>query len=388
MPHRRMLGRTPRTPAQFDSWPDPALLVDKRYRIVAANDAFRARYAPGRRVAGLLCHDVVHGCPQPCAAVGEMCPGAAARASGREHRAIHVHASPSGARCCVDVLARAADARRSRALLIIRTIDDVSAEPSGTRLTGRCRCFRDMLEQMRRVAPTDRPVLLIGEPGSGKEFGARTIHAMGGRGERPFVTVDCARATDLSAQAELFGWPSGNTGEHTDGPVARAEGGTLFLDDLEALPLSLQGAVLRLIESGTYPAAATGEQRGADVRVMCAIEHPPAEAVEAGRLRQDLAAAFACTIVVPPLRARRDDIPLLVASLLARMPSGLPLTVHPRAMALLCRYEYPGNVRELAAILEYATLAGAGATILPGHLPAPVTTPPGVHAARAPSPSH
>jgi len=379
MPHRHTPGLVPRMAAQLDSLQDPALIVDEKYVVLAANESFRARYAPDRQVVGRHCYELAHGICRPCSAREHKCPGVAARATGRGHRAVHVHTTPSGD-CCADVLARTIDPRdRSHVLLVIRAIDEISPEPGGAKLTGRCRVFCDMVDQMRRVAATDRPVCLVGEPGSGKEFVARTIHAMSGRHNRPFVPVDCTP----SAHAELFGVPSRDGVTRVGGLVAAAQSGTLFLDDLEALPPGLQGPVLRLIESGTYAAHGTGEQQPANVRVMCAVERPLAEAVAAGRLRQDLGEAIACSIHVPPLRARREDIPLLVASLLARCGSALPLTVHPRAMALLRRYPFPGNVRELARILEHASLVATGEIILPEHLPPHLVPAPRTHTSRA-----
>jgi Nif-specific regulatory protein len=216
-------------------------------------------------------------------------------------------------------------------------------------------------------------VLLQGETGSGKEVIARAIHYHGSRKDRPFVAVNCGAFPENLLESELFGYRRGAfTGANADkrGLFAAADGGTIFLDEIGDMPLAMQVKLLRVLEHGEFiPVGDTVAQK-VDTRVISATNRDLQAEVRAGRFREDLFYRLsAFPIRVPPLRERREDIPLLVAHLLQRLSEkwGRPRpAVTPEAMEFLVRYPWPGNVRELEHELERAvTLAGDAHRLAP-----------------------
>lgn len=224
---------------------------------------------------------------------------------------------------------------------------------------GEAAVFRDMLAHVSRVAPINRPVLVVGERGTGKELVASRLAFLSPRWDRPFVKVNCGALPDGLLDSELFGHEMGAfTGarQRRAGRFERADGGTLFLDEIANASLAVQERLLRAIEYGAYDRVGGGEQR-VDVRVIAATNADlPALATE-GRFRADLLDRLAFdVIVVPPLRARREDIPLLAETFAARMASELRRDYFPgytrAAMTRLVAYDWPGNVRELRNAVE------------------------------------
>jgi DNA-binding NtrC family response regulator len=192
-------------------------------------------------------------------------------------------------------------------------------------------------------------LLLLGETGSGKELVARALHALSARAGRRFVARNAATLPSGLVDAELFGsaanYPHAGMPERP-GLVGEADGGTLFLDEIGDLPAELQTHLLRLLdEEGEYHRLGDARRRRADLRVVCATNR------SAGELKPDLAARLRLRITLPPLAGRREDIPLIARRLLSRMASGEPLRVAQDLMTTLVRRAYPGNVRELEALL-------------------------------------
>ncbi len=233
-------------------------------------------------------------------------------------------------------------------------------------------------------------VLLQGETGTGKEVIARAIHFNGGRKDKPFVAVNCGAFTETLLESELFGYCKGAfTGANTDkrGLFAAANGGTMFLDEIGETPPPMQVKLLRVLERGEFlPVGATASQ-SVDVRVLSATNRDLLAEVRAGRFREDLYYRLsAFPIHVPPLRERREDIPLLVAHFLKRLAAKWEkreLTASSEALECLLRYPWPGNIRELEHELERAvTLAGESTVLRPEHLSERVVT-----AARAGGPT-
>jgi DNA-binding NtrC family response regulator len=234
-------------------------------------------------------------------------------------------------------------------------------------LVGPSRTMEKVRAAVRIAAASTAPVLIEGETGTGKELVARAIHDLGARHQRPFVPVNCAAIPETLAESEFFGHTRGAfTGAHRDkdGLFDAAAAGTLFLDEIEDLPLLLQAKLLRVLQDAEYRPIGSNVSRRADVRVIAASNQSPARLVQEGRLRADLYYRLrVLSIVVPPLRLRREDIPALAAHFVHRFDErhGTGLGVLPPAfVGRLCAAPWPGNVRELENTLE-SLCAGAHA---------------------------
>jgi len=354
--------------------PEPHILFDRDYRVIAANKAYRAQYGGGRSVVGRTCYDVSHHYSVPCDRAGEACPLARSLESEQRERVMHLHQTPRGEEYLNIELTPVRNGAGEIAWFIekmepLKVARGVS-ERSG--LIGRSPAFQRMLELVARVAPSEASVLLQGESGSGKELVAQAVHDASKRADRPFVAVDCSGLPDMLFESELFGHEKGAfTGAvvRKTGLVEAASGGTLFLDELGDIPLSMQVKLLRLLETGTYRRVGSTELRRADIRLVSATHRPLKQMVAEGRFRQDLYYRLnAFPIIVPPLRERREDLPLLVESLLARVAPGRRLVMAPAAMRALQAYAFPGNVRELRNVLERASLLCDGEEIGTQHL--------------------
>jgi DNA-binding NtrC family response regulator len=220
---------------------------------------------------------------------------------------------------------------------------------------------------LERVARTDSTVLLTGESGTGKELFARALHALSRRGQGPFVAVNCAAIPETLMENELFGHEKGAfTGAHRrqQGRFEMAKSGSLLLDEIGELPLAVQSKVLRVLEERTFERVGGGETLTADVRLVAATNRDLEAMVAAGEFREDLYYRLEVfPIELPPLRERRSDIPLLAQHLLDRIAQRQGLvrrSLTEAALSLLQEYEWPGNVRQLANILERAMIVGEG----------------------------
>jgi len=226
-------------------------------------------------------------------------------------------------------------------------------------IVGVSAALRKVLDAVEAVANTDSTVLISGESGTGKEVIAHSIHAAGARGEKPFITVDCAAIPDTLIESELFGHVKGSfTGAHKDraGYIEAAADGTVFLDEIGEIPLSLQKKLLRVLEEKTFVRVGETRRRVTQGRILAATNRNLALEVKEGRFRQDLYYRLkVIEITIPPVRERLDDLPHLVHWYLNRLNRKLnrKITgVTPAAMKLLCNYSWPGNVRELINLLE------------------------------------
>jgi transcriptional regulator with GAF, ATPase, and Fis domain len=246
-------------------------------------------------------------------------------------------------------------------------------------LVGRSGALGEVLAALDAVAPTDATVLVQGESGTGKELAARAIHRRSRRQRGPFVELNCAAIPRELAESELFGHVKGAfSGAIRDrmGRFEAAGGGTLFLDEVGELPLELQGKLLRVIQEGTYERVGEVRTRHADVRLVAATNRDLLGDVAAGRFRQDLYYRLAVyPIALPPLRARKEDLPELAAHLLGRICQRLrrpPVTLTAEQLQALAHREWPGNVRELRNVLEHAVIAAGDGTALRLAPPPPV----------------
>lgn len=231
---------------------------------------------------------------------------------------------------------------------------------------------RELARRARQVAETDTPVLILGETGTGKERLARFVHDASRRARGPFVKINCAALPDGLLESELFGHTKGAfTGASRDRPgrFQVAHGGTLLLDEIGELPLSLQGKLLRVLQEGTFEPVGSDRTVHADVRVLTATHVDLRAAIRDGRFREDLYYRLGVfPLTLPPLRERLADLPRLVAALLQEQAHRTGRTgyrVDEAGLAKLARYRFPGNLRELSNILERAVILSAGRELGP-----------------------
>jgi len=237
----------------------------------------------------------------------------------------------------------------------------------GGELLGQSAAMAQLRRELEVVAESDLTVLISGETGTGKELAARTVHARSARARQPLAYVNCAALPEAIAESELFGHRKGAfTGAVADraGKFEIADGGSLFLDEIGELPLSIQPKLLRALQSGEIQRVGDDRNLRVDVRIIAATNRDLAAEVKAGRFRADLYHRFAVyPVLVPPLRDREGDVPLLAGRFLdvARGKLGLgPTRLTKAAIERLGRYSWPGNVRELEHVIMRAALRASG----------------------------
>jgi transcriptional regulator with PAS, ATPase and Fis domain len=256
-----------------------------------------------------------------------------------------------------------------------------AARPSGGRaapdcgLVGSSEPMRVLRERILRVARREASVLIEGESGVGKELVARQIHELSPRAHAPFVAVNCAAIVESLLEAELFGiedrTATGVRGRR--GKFELASGGTLFLDEISDLSSHAQAKLLRVVQEQAVERVGGHGTHRVDVRLVAATNLSLSELVEQGRFRMDLFYRLNCVdILVPALRARRDDIPELIEYFLGRCTEGSRMRLEPEALDALMAHDWPGNVRELSRTIERAVTLAEGSVIALEHLPARV----------------
>ena len=233
-----------------------------------------------------------------------------------------------------------------------------------------------ILKHLRDLALSDSPILLSGESGTGKELLARAIHELSRRKDGPYIAVNCGALPDTLIESELFGYRKGaftDARQNKPGRFSLAEGGTLFLDEIGDLPLEIQVKLLRVLEGGEYQPLGSTETLKADVRIVTATNKELFDQMREGRFREDLFYRInVVQIDVPPLRQRREDIPILIKHFLQKLNHKRRKNItglSPVAEEALLQYDYPGNIRELENILEYSTIICKNNQIEPRHFP-------------------
>ncbi len=235
-------------------------------------------------------------------------------------------------------------------------------------VVGASPAMQAVFQRLRTVAPTDATVLVQGESGTGKERIARAIHQLSPRASGPFVALSCSALPETLLESELFGHEKGaftDARKERRGRFELANGGTFFLDDIDDMPIALQVKLLRVLQERTVDRLGSETPLDVDIRVVAATKVPLRQRVQEQKFREDLYYRLdVVRLVLPPLRERGGDVPLLAQHFLERHGGGRALTIPRPAMAALERYPWPGNVRELEnAILRGVSLAGERAAL-------------------------
>jgi two-component system response regulator HydG len=244
-------------------------------------------------------------------------------------------------------------------------------------IVGTSLAWRRTMDVLLQASPSEATVLLLGESGTGKEVLARTLHEHSSRASKPFVAVNCAAIPETILEAELFGYEKGAfTGatSRREGRFESATGGTLFLDEIGEIPMHLQVKLLRVLQEGEIERlGAGGKPTRIDIRLVAATNKDLHKAVKEGRFREDLYYRLnVISLTIPPLRDRRDDIPLLAEHFIQvyREKNGKQIVgCQRRALELLCDYGWPGNVRELENAIERAVVLTRNTSIMEDDLP-------------------
>ena len=367
----------------LDSIADGVFTVDEAWRITSFNQAAEEITGVGRAEAvGKRCCDVFRAsiCETDCALRRTMETGKPV-----VNKAIYI-VDADGNRVPISISTALLKDDAGRVIGGVETFRDLSlVEELRKELDGR-HVFEDIISRNHRmgqlfdilpeVARSDSTVLIEGESGTGKELVARAIHNLSTRRRKKLVTVNCGALPDTLLESELFGHKAGaftDAKKDRPGRFALAEGGTIFLDEIGDVSPALQVRLLRVLQEKTYEPLGGTEPIKADVRVVTATNRNLDELVAAGTFRPDL--YYRINVVrlgLPPLRERKEDIPLLIEHFITRFNrlrekdvTGLA----PEVLAILMEHNYPGNVRELENILEHAFVLCPGGMIEPRHLP-------------------
>jgi DNA-binding NtrC family response regulator len=242
-------------------------------------------------------------------------------------------------------------------------------------LIGVSGAMQKIYESIKKVAPANTNVLILGETGTGKELVARAIHELGPRAKRPFIVVNCAAIPDTMLEDKLFGHErgafTGAISKHV-GALELAHEGDVFLDEIGEIEFSLQAKLLRFIQYKSFQRLGSNNDINVDVRIIAATNRNLESEVKKGSFREDLYYRLnVYPINIPPLKRRKEDIPLIVSHFLKEFSAQFckkVSNIHPSAMSLLMHHYWPGNVRELENLIQRAILCADGDTILPLHL--------------------
>lgn len=358
----------------LDGLPEPRIVMDADYRIIAANAAYQREFGGAGGVLGRTCYEVSHRFAVPCDQAGESCPLKQSLEAGSAQRVLHLHHTPRGEEHVAVETTPIRD-QTGRVVYFVETmrvVRQASSRAAAQGLVGRSPAFMNMLEKILRVANSNAAVLLLGETGTGKELVAHAIHEASAREDGPFVAVDCAGLTETLFESELFGYEKGAfTGatHRKQGMVEAAAGGTLFLDEIGELPLALQVKLLRLLETGTFRRVGGLDWLPADFRLVTATHRDLRAMVQAESFRRDLYFRInTFPIHTPSLHERHEDIPLLAISLLERVDRKSGRRFSDAALAWLAGRRFSGNIRELRNLIERASLLADGDVIELAHL--------------------
>jgi two-component system response regulator AtoC len=354
----------------LDGLPQSLRVVDRDFNLIYANRAARGRRATSTLEPNPKCYAVM-GREEPC----ESCPVDERGPASQDQYALMMQVSTperpgNGASSCslLSSIPSLPDTEPE-----IEQSGVPAAPPAGARvdrlkrLIGRSDVMHRLFEMIRLVAPSDATVLLEGESGTGKEMVARTIHDLSRRRDRPFVVIDCGALPETLLESELFGHVRGAfTGAVASkhGLFEEANGGTIFLDEIADMSPALQAKLLRVIQEGEIKPVGGTRRVKVDARVIAASNRPMVPLVAAKTFREDLYYRLAVIpMAVPPLRQRREDVPLLVEAFVAEFCGRYGrdlLAVPPEVTRLLMAHTWQGNVRELRHVIERAVVTASG----------------------------
>ncbi|HKK32407.1 MAG TPA: sigma 54-interacting transcriptional regulator [Desulfomicrobiaceae bacterium] len=367
----------------FNSIPDAVVTVDDDMCILSANEAFLALY-------GGILSDYKGKSLRECFGETALPYENVIRQTlelGRITSHFQINTSyPCGSRCRLELNAaplRTGDYSFGGAVLTIKdmtrlTILEQQLEDRRllNNMVGKSEAMQQVASLVRSLCDLETTVLLTGESGTGKELVADALHYTGNRSEKRIVKVNCAALSESLLESELFGHVRGAfTGatQDAEGRVAAAQGGTLFLDEVGDLPLSIQLKLLRFLEYKQYERVGSSRPRTADVRVVTATNANLLQKIQEGSFRKDLYYRLnVFQIELPPLRERKEDLPLLVESFVTTFNNELGRSIQsisPEFMDILIQYDWPGNVRELKHCMEYAAILCTDTILAPIHLP-------------------
>jgi two-component system response regulator AtoC len=351
--------------ALIDVNDQPFVVIDREYRIVAANKRYSEAYGTTPdAIVGHHCYAVSHHSTRPCHENGEQCPHLALFKHGEAVEVLHTHFhandQPHRTRIRGHAL-RGVNGERYLGEQLYPLEADAGTLCDAMHMVGQSPAFLTCVDSLARVAESEASILLFGESGVGKELAARFIHARSTRPGGAFIVINCAAVPENLFESELFGHErgafSGSSGLKK-GLFELANGGTLFLDEVAEIPLGLQPKLLRVLETGEFRRVGGTRTLKADVRLVSATNRKLLDEVDEKRFRLDLYYRLAgIDVTLPPLRERRDDIPALTTFLLKRLAGGRSAChLDSAALATLQAYEFPGNVRELRNLLQRAVL--------------------------------
>ncbi|MBF0292769.1 MAG: sigma-54-dependent Fis family transcriptional regulator [Nitrospinae bacterium] len=279
-------------------------------------------------------------------------------------------------------ISKALERRKDKAE-IRRLKEETTRSYSAGELLGKSEKMQSLFRLIRKVADSKSTVLITGESGSGKELVAKAIHYLSDRKEKPFMSINCGAMPEQLLESELFGHQKGSfTGAHADkkGLMELADGGTFFLDEIGETPLSVQVKLLRALQEREFKRVGGVKDIKVDIRVIAATNQDLSELIKAGKFREDLYYRLnIITLSPPPLRERREDIPILATKFIekySREDNRRITSVSGEAMSLLEKYNWRGNVRELENVIERAVVLATGPRIETDNLPDYIRNPP------------
>ena len=362
---------------------DGVFSVDNHFHIICYNPAMeRITGYSSAEALGRPCHEIFKS--EFC---HENCPVAQAIAENKKIFNRHTYfVHKSGRKVPVSITVAPLRDSEGRLIGAVETVRDLSEILSLRKelnkdyrlgdIISKSPKVQEILKILPDIAESNSTVLITGESGTGKEVFARAIHDLSPRRNGPFIAVNCAAIPDTLIESELFGYKAGaftDAKKDKPGRFALAKGGTLFLDEIGEIPLSLQVKLLRVLETKEYEPLGATKPEKADVRIIAATNQDLEELVKKGQFRQDLFFRLnVARIHLPPLRERKEDIPLLVEHFIQKFRASKGrniIGITEEALKILMDYDFPGNVRELENIIEYCFIVCKEGLIYPEHLP-------------------